>query len=520
MHLARFEDPANPTGAVAAFRDEVSHRFTFLLASRAGMRSPEAAKMFMLQAVSKAPPDLLLRDELLAISGLEANDLAYVRQIAALAGPAAASVPEGDPLALADEAAQASDFDRAFPLAKSAPRSVAQARLLCECAFELGTLEARAEAISAVATLSDTDREEFLTRRVNLQLWETLQEEESDNDDEACELFPLPTDWCSWLDYLDLHEGRRSAHEIARRGADEWLVAAFLSQPGTADQLAAKLASKRSQSAEHVLRDCLPHLLAFFQKDPGWPNPALKTVYRHLIDLLFYSTEGGRADLVLWNELLDAALTLGTANSAEYGELITYLSELWARFAAPATLDWAIDAMAILVLHPCANATTRRSFFVAILDRLMSFLRHVETEHWALLRLVAADLGEADLLGQYLPAAAAVPATPAEDPLAVLNTMSVAVYTLTETAGKQFKTVLESRTPGVRITLCHDLAASTRLKQLARQADLFLVATSSAKHAATACVAANRPEEKPTLYPSGKGAASLLRALREYLRAR
>jgi hypothetical protein len=519
MNLALFEDPPNPAGAAAAFRNEVASRFSFLLASRAGMRSPEAAKVFMLQAVSKAPPDLLLRDELLAIADLEANDLAYLKQIAALAGPAAASVPEGNPLALADEAARASDFDRAFTLATSAPRSLAQARLLCECAFELGTLEARAEAINAVSGLSDADRAEFLTRRVNQQLWDSLQEDVSTDTEpaEAREPRSVPTDWRSWLDYLDMHDGRNGAREIARRGADEWSVTEFLSQAGAAEQLAAKLASNRSQSAEHVLRDCLPHLLAFFQKDPAWPNPALKAVYRHLIDLLFYSTEGGRADLVLWNDLLEAALTLGTANATEYRDLITYLSELWARFAAPATLDWAIDAVAILILHPCVDTMARRSFFVALLDRLMTFLRHVEAEHWALLRLTAADLGEGDLFGQYMPAAAAAPPVSVDDPLAVLNTMSVAVYTLTESAGKQFKAVLESRTPGVRITLCHDLAATTRLKQLARQADLFLVAASSATHAATASIAANRPDEKPTLYPSGKGAASLLRAVRDHL---
>ncbi len=520
MHLARFEDPPNPAGAAVAFRDEVASRFSFLLASRAGMRSPEAAKAFMLQAVSKAPPDLLLRDELLAIADLEANDLAYLKQIAALAGPAAASVPEGNPLALADEAARASDFDRAFSLAKSAPRSVAQARLLCECAFELGTLEARAETINAVSGLSDADRAEFLTRRVNQQLWDTLQEDVSPERSEACEPRPVPTDWRSWLDYLDMHDGRNGSHEIARRGAAEWSVMEFLSQAGAAEQLAAKLAAPRSQAAEHVLRDCLPHLLAFFQQDPAWPNPALKAVYRHLIDLLFFSTEGGRADFVVWNEMLDAALTLGTASAAEYGDLITYLSELWTRFSAPATLDWAIDAMAILLVHPCADTAARRSFFVALLDRLTTFLRHVEPEHWALLHLTAADLGETDLLGQYIPAAAAVPALPSEDPFAVLGSMSVAVYTLTENAGKQFKDVLESRAPGVRVNLCHDLAATTRLKQLARQADLLLVATSSAKHAATACIAVNRPDEKPTLYPTGKGAASLLRAFREHLRTR
>lgn len=520
IHLARFEDPPDPAGAVTAFRDDVATRFPFLQAARAGMRSSEAAKTFMLQAVSKAPPDLLVRDELLATPDLAVEDLDYLKQIAALAGPATAPQPEGNLLALAEEAARQDDFDRAFSLARSAPYSVPQARLLCECAFELATLEARAEAVSAVSSLSDDERAAFLTRRVNQQLWDILQEDVSAAPPiEELEPRSVPTDWCSWLDYLDMHDGRYGTHEIARRAADEWSVTEFLSQAGAAEQLAAKLGQSRSQAAEHVLRDCLPHLLAFFQKDPSWPNPALKAVYRHLIDLLFFSTEGGRADLVVFNELLDAALTLGAAGAAEYGELITYLSELWARFAAPATLDWAIDTLAILVAHPCPDAAARRSFFVAILDRLTAFLRHVEPEHWALLRLIAADLSETDLLDQYAPAAAA-PVVAAEDPLAALSDMSVAVYTLTENAGKQFKAVLESRTPGVRITLCHDLVATSRLKQAARQADLFLVATGSATHAATACIAANRPEEKPTLYPSGKGAASLLRAVRDYLRTR
>jgi hypothetical protein len=98
--------------------------------------------------------------------------------------------------------------------------------------------------------------------------------------------------------------------------------------------------------------------------------------------------------------------------------------------------------------------------------------------------------------------------------------MSVAAYTLTERAGKQFQSVLESLAPGVRVSLAHDLHASPRLKQLARQADLFVLVTSSAKHAASDCVRANRPPEKPTLLPTGKGAASLLASVRGYIERR
>ncbi len=519
-HLARFEDPLDPPGAVAAFRTDVVGRFGFLLASRSGMHSPETVKAFMLLSVGQDPPDLLLRDELLALADLGSEDREYLKQIGALAGPAPAPMVEGDVLALAGEAALRSDFDRAFALAKAAPPSALQARLLCECAFELGTLDAKAAAVAAVNGLGEAERDAFLTRRVNQQLWDNVQEDASGQTTEEGESQPVPVDWTSWLDHLDRHGGRNGSHEIARRAADEWSVAEFLAQPEAAGQLAAKLGEARSQAAEHVLRECLPHLLAFFQKDSAWPNPALKAVYRHLLDLLFFSTEGGRADLVVWNELLDAALTLGTAAQGEYGEIVTYLKELWARFAAPVTLDWAIDALELLVSHPCADTMARHSFFVALLDRVTTFLRHVEPEQWELLRLSAANLGETDLVDQYLPAAAPAEAVQTGDVLAALNTMSVAVYTLTESAGKQFKTVLESRAPGVRVNLCHDLVATSRLKQLARQADLFLVAIGSAKHAAAACIAANRPEDRPTLRPSGKGAASLLRAVREHLRVR
>ena len=481
------------------------------------MRSPETAKAFMLRAVATDPPDLVLRDDLLTLEDLGSDDRAYLDTLGAVAGPAAAPAPEGDPLTLAEVAVSVSDFDRAFALARSAPSSPARARLLCECAFELGTLDTRSAAIAAVSGLGDAERSAFLARRVHRQLWETLQEEASPGTVEGADSEPMPTDWCSWLDHLDRHEGRKSSREIARIGAGEWSVADFLGQSGAADRFAMQLGGSWSQATEHVLRDCLPHLLLFFQKDPAWPNPLLKVIYRHLLDLLFFSTEGGRPDLVVWNELLDAALTLGIAGADDYGELVAYLKDLLTKFVAPTTLDWAIDALGLLVAHPCADAAARRTVFVAILDRAATFLRHIEPEQRDLLRLSAADLKETELFDQYIPPAPQAGPAEAEDRLATLGSLSVAVYTLTESAGKQFKVVLEARALGVRVSLCHDLVASSRLKQLARQADLFVVATGSATHAATACIEAHRPETMPTLKPSGKGAASMLRAIREHL---
>jgi hypothetical protein len=48
---------------------------------------------------------------------------------------------------------------------------------------------------------------------------------------------------------------------------------------------------------------------------------------------------------------------------------------------------------------------------------------------------------------------------------------------------------------------------------------VFIVATASAKHAATGFIDAHRSRDLPTLRPAGKGTASMLRALHDYLRS-
>jgi hypothetical protein len=67
---------------------------------------------------------------------------------------------------------------------------------------------------------------------------------------------------------------------------------------------------------------------------------------------------------------------------------------------------------------------------------------------------------------------------------------------------------------GVEVHLTGDLVGSSSLKALSRRADWFLVATRSAKHAATEFIKESRPPGKTELvYPVGKGASSIVGAL-------
>jgi hypothetical protein len=513
-HLARLEAADDPCGAADAFRRDVLPRFGNLFNSRAGMHCSEAARSFMLLAVTKVPPDLLLRDELLARVDLDPAGRAYIQRLGALAPECATKPPEGDPLDLALEAVRASEFDRAFSLASDAPASAARAKLLCECALELGTIRSFAAAVTAVNAMGEEERAAFLRRRVNQALWEDLRTGAAEGVD-AAEGEAVPSDWCSWLEHLDRNEGRSGAREIARRGATEWPVEGLLGSPGALERLSGRLQANRSQAAEVALRDSLPHLLTFLARDPTWPNPALKTVYRSLLEILYYSTDGGRSDLIVFSELAEAMLALG-AVTTEYRELVSFARELWARFAAPATLDWAADVIEILVEQPCPDAEARRSFLQEVLDRAAGFSRHLTADQRELLRLSAADLGAIDLASTYFPTDPG-PSGDEIDPLIALGGKSVAVYTLTVRSAEQFRRVVEGRGSGVSVTLLHDLGASKRLEQYARQADIFVLVTASAKHAATDFIRARRPAGKPLLFPAGKGTASMLAAVRTHV---
>ena len=89
----------------------------------------------------------------------------------------------------------------------------------------------------------------------------------------------------------------------------------------------------------------------------------------------------------------------------------------------------------------------------------------------------------------------------------------MAIYTLTEQAGERARKLLMDLYPNVRVELSHDKEGNTRLEGLARNADIFVVCWRSAAHAATDIISRFRPDSAITLYPTGKGWTSILRAI-------
>jgi hypothetical protein len=515
--LEPFEEEGDPAGAARRFRDEILPQFGPLYASRGWLRSSGVLKSFMLLAVTTDPPRLDLRDEILALPDIGERDRAYLRRLAGLvpAPPSTSqpplTAPVLDPEADATRAVQAGDYDRAVLLLRDRPASLARARLLCEIAFELDALQFRTLAVEAVNVLSEADREQFLSRRVHRRLWEQLQPESAAQPPD--QLATVPAGWTDWLELLSRPAEWARARRLARQGAEEWGLEELRNDPAAVNRLADGIRYPTA-GAEDVVRESLPHLLAFFQKDDRWPANEFREVYLAMTDQLYLSTRGGDDDLTLFNELFDALLRIGLKEE-EYRALVDQALELWRKYQSAELSDWLVNLLAVLTRQRCPDAARRRAVLEAALVALQRMPHRVDPEQRDLILTLAREQSEEELALQYLPL---VPAPAGRvDPLTALNEMSVAIYTLTESAAVNAQQILERLYPRTRVSLVHDLDCSKRLQQLARQTDLFVMVSASSKHAATECIEQHRSHDLPLLRPRGRGSASILRAIREHL---
>ena len=336
------------------------------------------------------------------------------------------------------------DFGRAFELALQGPASQARTKLLFECAYNLQTLETERAALQALNDLAQPERETFLKRRVNAIYWEQLTAHSSGATPERA----APADWFAWLERLREDPAWSRAIAVAEQGALEWSMETFLGRPAGAEEMLDAISALQSTP---TLQDALPHLLAFFQRDPAWPRESLRALYRGLLEFLVYSTKGCAGTLGRIRDLCEAVLRTGT-NSAEYTALVQTCGDVWEEHASPIYLDWALDMVDLFVTYPCPDREARVGLLNTVNGRLAEFYTRVDEEQWRFLRSLCDELGQGELLQRMSTREDERGGTVgADDPLAGLGRLSIAIYTLTEEAGKRVKGLLERRCAGVTV---------------------------------------------------------------------
>lgn len=299
----------------------------------------------------------------------------------------------------------------------------------------------------------------------------------------------------SWPDLITaIADGRPNGYALLDQHA--W---ASWASPAIDDRaIAGVLDNLGSLPAERVWR-----VVGAFIDAVGYAAPAGATAHAFIRNALAFD-RFSPGDLTALQALTE--ITLRNAPEARiYVELLDDIRSECDRWVAPERAPVALDFVDCLVLAACPDPAARDNLAYSLLGPLW---RHNA-------RLQEADLAFARRLSRELDLEFVWP-EPADEPeqrtpLTALPSLNVLLYSLDEAVLARSADELRRLVPTAKVVTSHDQVGGPQLRQKAQRADLIVLATRCAKHAATGFIS-QQAGSALIEYADGSGSASLLRA--------
>jgi hypothetical protein len=436
--------------------------------------------------------------------------------------PTTGTVPAEASVASAVDIAQSAlvdgDLDRAFIIALDAAPSQKRVKVLLQCARLLDDETASIAAVKAWDHLPEVERESLRAHAWCRTHYEHLTAQLGRSNAPSppsapvvASAAPAPTSsWLAWFERLRDHAAWPGAVSRASKGVAEWDIEPVANNADAIATIVEIIEGSLAEWAAEALRQALPYVLEAFLDDG--PDARLSPVFSSLFELL-------ATDDALSLSSISALLRLAHARLAtsplQYRSTVDVVTTALQRADTPRTVRIIADALEMLIVTPCASQDERTTAATRLATLAARWWPRVDEVDRALVRQLATELR----VGELVPAEAEMPATRGEgdtrwDALAGLQ---IALYSLNEGALARAAFVLERACPKADFKIFREFGGTDSMKEAAKTADLFVIATKSAKHAATDAITHNRPPNKATEFASGKGSSSLLDAVRRWL---
>lgn len=315
---------------------------------------------------------------------------------------------------------------------------------------------------------------------------------------------PPPCNWLEWLAQLSIEHFNSSTY--ARQAAANWRLADADLDPTEATRLALAIEAVPDGLADERLTEAMPYWVAWVKSDPFWPRSALRPVYSALLLRIALSARRGAPSLRSGAFLLESLLQIGLSG-AEYRETIDAIQPIAVDGLNRNTVYDVLEYLDLLIGSGIPDRPVLDRLLSLILPPLRNLGDHFSAGQRSTLNRILAWSGWPAVVPPTGPAITTEAASP-------LSGQRIAIYTLTESAGRQAQSALAEIAPDAVVDLNHDLVGTRALAGLAATADIFVIVWSSAKHAATDFIKEHR-NGKPVLYANGRGASSILRVIEE-----
>ena len=310
-----------------------------------------------------------------------------------------------------------------------------------------------------------------------------------------------PSTWSEWfkkIGQVEKFRARDVAEDLAFRSP-----ARNLEDSAEIDGFASNIFNPVNTIAQERLVESLPILVMWLQAEPDYPNARFRPIYESVFGMLLLYGSNGKAERECALDMLHALLKVGQSQT-EYDTLMQDAIGLIPDGAGRNSCFWLFD-LADLVLNEDAKNESSRQM---VLNQILSALSVVEP---ALGDIQRSAYNQVALVAGW-PLLELKPKGIDSQANNWKKFSLIGIYTLRESAARNARNAVLSVSPDVRVEISTATVCTDRLKNLAKTADLFVVAASCATHAATECIVDHRGGQ-PIEYAAGKGFSSLLRAI-------
>ena len=323
----------------------------------------------------------------------------------------------------------------------------------------------------------------------------------------------LPKNWQEWFVRLP-DPAFTSAFLVLKRAVTDW-PASTLSDSSEIRAVGEALNGvPDALPAMDRLADALPLLVAWVANDPEFPRPAMTPLYEALFYHLLVMRRA-RSTYESASLLIRALLSVGLSKN-QYKNLLDDCLELSGSGVGTRNVYWLLDVVEETLANSTPDSERRQSFWNEVNAKLLPLYSYLSPgQRISVAKLTTAlgwDSAYAEKLSVSLGSVAET-----QSLRDALSGKVIGIYSLTESSLRQASQALTLIAPDVKITLSNDKCGNSALKSCAQNADLLVIATASAKHAATGFIQQYRPKEKPILFAAGRGFTSIIRAIEDFV---
>ncbi|MEV0731907.1 protein DpdD [Polymorphospora sp. NPDC050346] len=234
----------------------------------------------------------------------------------------------------------------------------------------------------------------------------------------------------------------------------------------------------------------------------GFGEPAGRTARAFLGNAFTYGRFRS-SDLAGIVALLEIALRDGLTAS-DYRQLLADLGAESDRWVSVNNASVVLDVCDSIVRGPEPDPEAREQIVSTLLSPLSNQRTRLEADQLALARIIDGELGLGLLWN--------VEGQPGVSYTVPDTAREILLYSLDEGALRRAREALEAMAPALTVRCRSDHVGGPQLKQWVRRADIVVMATRCATHAATGFIRAAARQETIITEADGAGSASLLRA--------